>query len=211
MVVENAIKIIKRLKGVLDVQELSKADKKALLKIESIKKDDVIPVINEGLNECLKKEFCLVILKTDEFRNPSKPTVLLVTDKGRILGQELISIEDKKKYDGHDDVYFLSTNFIMFKPDKMTRSAGIEKELFLLPTIPFPELNEIEEISDVISGSPSTMGDAYIKNKFSYPDDPRLATIIVAFNKKIKKSKIKRNRSKIFLLSIFSVLLTDLK
>ena len=189
MVVENAIKIIKRLKGVLDVQELSKADKKALLKIESIKKDDVIPVVNEGLNECLKKEFCLVMLKTDEFRNPSKPTVLLVTDKGRILGRELISIEDKEKYSDQDNVYFLSNNFIVFKPDKMTRSAGIGKELFLLPTIPFPELNEIEEISDVISGSPSTMGDAYIKNKFSYPDNPRLATIIVAFNKKIKKVK----------------------
>ena len=189
MVVENAIKIIKRLKGVLDVQELSKTNKKALLKIESIRKDDIIPVVNEGLNECLKKEFCLVMLKTDEFRNPSKPTVLLVTDKGRILGRELISIEDKEKYSDQDNVYFLSNNFIVFKPDKMTRSAGIEKELFLLPTIPFPELNEIEEISDVISGSPSTMGDTYIKNKFSYPDNPRLATIIVAFNKKIKKVK----------------------
>jgi hypothetical protein len=184
MVVENAIKIIKRLKGVLDVQELSNEDKKALLKIESIKKDDVILVINEGLNECLKKEFCLVLLKTDEFRNPTKPTVLLVTDKGRILGQELISIEDKEKYESHDDVYFLSTNFIVFKPDNMTRTVGIEKELFLLPPIPFPELTENVEISEVISSSPSTMGDAYIRNKCSYPDDPRLATIIVAFNKK---------------------------
>jgi hypothetical protein len=184
MLVKNAIKIIKRLKGILDVQELSNEDKKALLKIESIKKDDVIPVVNEGLNECLKKEFCLVLLKTEEFRNPSKPTVLLVTDKKRILGQELISLEDKKKYEGHNDVYFLSTNFIVFKPDNMTRNVGIEKELFLLPPIPFPELNKISEISDVVSGSPSTVGDAYIKNKCSYPDDPHLATIIVAFNKK---------------------------
>ena len=186
MVVKNAIKIIKRLKGVLDVQKLSNTDKKALIKIESIRKDDIIPVVNEGLNECLKKEFCLVILKTDEFRNPPKPTVLLVTDKGRILGQELISLEVKEKYSGYDNVYFLSDNFIVFKPDEMTRSAGIEKELFLLPSIPFPELNGIEEIIDIISGSPSTMGDTYIKNKFSYPDNPRLATIIVAFNKKEK-------------------------
>ncbi|AEG18104.1 hypothetical protein MSWAN_1083 [Methanobacterium paludis] len=184
MVVENAIKIIKSLKGVVDVQELSDEDRKTLLKIESSRKDDVVPVVNEGLDECLKKEFCLVMLKTEEFRNPSKPTVLLVTDKGRILGQELISPEDKKKYADRNDVYFLSNNFIVFKPDTMTRSVGVEKELFLLPSIPFPELNEIKEISNVVSGSPSTMGDAYIKNRCNYPDDPHLATILVAFSTK---------------------------
>lgn len=189
MVVEAAIKKIKSLKGVVDVQEISDADRKTLLKIESARKDDIIPVVNEGLDECLKKEFCLVMLKTEEFRSPSKPTVILVTDKGRILGQELISPEDKKKYAGHDDVYFLSNNFIVFKPDTMIMSAGNEKELFLLPSIPFPELEGIEMISDVVSGSPSTMGDAYIKNKCNYPDDPHLATILVAFSMKDKNER----------------------
>jgi hypothetical protein len=185
MVVEKAIEIIKNLKGAVDVQKLSEEDKKALMKIESSRNNDVIPVVNKGLNECLSREFCLVLLKTEEFRIPPKPTVLLVTDSGRILGRELISKEDKNEYANSDDVIFLSNNFIIFKPDNTKRSRGIEKESFILPAIPFPELEDIITISDVVSCSPSTLGDAYIKNRYNYPDDPHLATIIVAFSKKI--------------------------
>jgi hypothetical protein len=183
MVVEEAIDIIKKLNGAVDVQELSDKDKKALMKIESSRNNDIIPVVNKGLSECLNKDFCLVLLKTEEFRIPSESTVLLVTDRGRILGQELISPEDNKKYANNDNVVFLSNNFIIFKPDNIARRAG-EKELFILPAIPFPELDDLVTISDVVSCSPSTLGDAYIKNKYNYPDDPHLATIIVAFSKK---------------------------
>jgi hypothetical protein len=184
MMVEEAKNIIKDLDGAVDVQELSDEDKEALAKIESDRNNDIIPVVNEGLRECLSKEFCLVLLKTEEFRIPSKPTVLLVTDSGRVLGQELISPEDKIKYAEKEDVIFLSNNFIIFKPDNMARNHGKEKELFILPAIPFPELDEVVTISDVVSCSPSTLGDAYIKNKYNYPDDPHLATIIIAFSKK---------------------------
>jgi hypothetical protein len=184
MVVEEVIDIIKKIDGTLDVQKLSDQDKEALIKIESSHNNDIIPVINKGLDECLSKEFCLVLLKTEEFRIPPEPTVLLVTDSGRILGQELISPEDREEYADKDNVIFLSNNFIIFKPDNMARSAVVEKELFILPAIPFPELDNVMTISDVVSCSPSTLGDRYLRNKYSYPDDPHLATIIVAFSKK---------------------------
>ena len=184
MVVEEAIDIIEKLDGTVDVRKLSDDDKEALIKIESSRNNDIIPVLNKGLEECLSREFCLVLLKTEEFRIPSEPTVLLVTDSGRILGQEVISLEDKKKYSDNDKVVFLSNNFIIFKPDNMSRSVGVEKQLFILPSIPFPELNDVTTISDVISCSPSTLGDKYLKDKYNYPDDPHLATIIVAFSKK---------------------------
>ncbi len=183
MVVEEAIDIIKTLDGAIDVQELSEEDRKALMKIESSPNNDIIPVVNKGLNECLSREFCLVLLKTEDFRIPSKPTVLLITNSGRILAQELISPQDNRKYAHNDNVIFLSNNFIIFKPDKLTRSVG-EKELFILPAIPFPELNDVLTIKDVVSCSPSTLGDKYLKDKYNYPDDPHLATIIVAFSKK---------------------------
>jgi hypothetical protein len=184
MMVEEAIDIIKNLNGAVDVQVLSDEDKEALIKIESSHDNDIIPVVNKGLDECLGKEYCLVLLKTEEFRIPSEPTVLLVTDSGRILGHELISPEDREKYAHNDTVIFLSNNFIIFKPDNMNRSTLGEKQLFILPAIPFPELDDVMTISDVVSCSPSTLGDAYIKNKYNYPDDPHLATIIIAFSGK---------------------------
>ena len=189
MTVKSAVETIKKLKGVLDVQELSDDDKKALLEIESGRKGDMIPVVNEGLEECMKREFYLIILKNEEFRSPSIPTVLLVTDKGRILGQELISPDEKEKYQNRKDAYFLSSEFVIFKPDVGTRNMQKEKEFFLLPSIPFPELEEIEGISEVVSCSPSTEGDSYLKDKYGYPQDPHLATILVGFSTKDNKNK----------------------
>jgi hypothetical protein len=183
MVVKKAIKIINKLKGVLGVKILLDEDKTALKEMESKREGDVIPVVNRGLKECLMREFYLAIFKNIEFRYPPVPTVLLVTDKGRILGQELISNEEKKKYQDRSDVYFLSTDFIFFKSNKSSVGTGIEKEFFLLPSVPFPELEDVSGISDVTSCSPSTMGDSYLKNKYGYPQDPNIATIIVGFSK----------------------------
>ena len=184
MVVENAVKIIKKLKGVLDVQELSEEDNKALLEIESSRKGDMIPVVNTGLEECMKQDFYLVVLKNTDFRAPPIPTVLLVTDKGRILGKELLSLHEKEKYQNRKDTYFLSPEFVIFKPDESTRSMQKEKEFFLLPPVPFPELENIGGITDVVSCSPSTEGDSYLKDKYGYPQDPHIATILVGFSSK---------------------------
>lgn len=189
MTVKSAVETIKQLKGVLDVQELSDEDRKALLEIELGRNGDMIPVINEGLEECMKREFYLTVLKNEEFRSPPIPTVLLVTDKGRILGQELISPEEKEKYQNRKDAYFLSSEFVIFKPDRATTSMQKEKEFFLLPSVPFPELEDIEGISNVVSCSPSTIGDSYLKDKYGYPQDPRFATILVAFSTKADKNK----------------------
>ncbi|ADZ09271.1 hypothetical protein Metbo_1024 [Methanobacterium lacus] len=184
MFVDDAVNIVKCLKGVLGVQLLSKDAKGALLKIESFHEDDFIPVINEGLNKCLKREFCLVMFKTAEFRIPPEPTVILKTDTGKILGRELISNEDKENYSNRNDVIFLSNNFILFKPEKSKNRDVIEKQQFILPPIPFPELDELGEITDIISGTPSTMGDEYIKNIYGYPEDPKIATVLIGFSKK---------------------------
>lgn len=182
MVVERAILTIKKLKGVMEVQKLSDEDRETILFMESRREGDVVPVANEGLNECLKRDFCLALLKNENFRIAPVPTVLLVTDKGRILGQELLSPKEKERYQSRGDVYFLSADFILFKPDKALDRALNEKEFFLLPPVLFPELEELDEVSEVISCSPSAMGDAYLKNEYGYPQDPLIASIIVGFS-----------------------------
>lgn len=183
MIVENAINTIKKMKGVVDVRELLDEDREALNNSEFDRKEDIIPVVNSGLEECLKREYLLLLIKDRNFRCAPNPTVLLITDKGRILGQELISPEEREKYRCRDDVYFLSNDFVMFKIDKKAVRTGGEKQLFVLPSIPFPELDAIEGMDNIVSCSPSTVGDYYLKNKYGYLDDPNLATILVGFSK----------------------------
>jgi hypothetical protein len=182
MVVEEAILTIKKLKGVLEVQKLSDGDRETILFMESRREGNVVPVVNEGLKECLKRDFCLALLKNENFRSATVPTVLLITDKGRILGRELFSPEEKERYQYRGDVYFLSEDFVLFKPNKALDRALNEKEFFVLPPVPFPELEGLDEVSEVISCSPSAMGDAYLKNEYGYPQDPLIASIIVGFS-----------------------------
>ena len=182
MLVERALEIVGKLDGVLDVQKLSDTNKKTLLKLESARNGDIIPVINEGLKECLKRDVSIVFFKNSHFRLPSVPTVLLVTDGGEVLGQEVLTMEDKLKFEDRDDAIFISPDFVIFKPERKVLRHEPQKQFFLLPPVPFPELDGVDGIRDVVSCSPSTNGDSYLKKEYGHPDDPKIATIIVGFS-----------------------------
>jgi hypothetical protein len=182
MVVERALQIVGKLNGVLDVQKLSDDNKKTLMKLESERKEDLIPVVNEGLKEGLQRDFSIVLFKNSHFRLPPVPTVLLVTDGGEVLGQEVLTMEDKLKFEDQADSIFISPDFVIFKPRRngfINREP--QKQFFLLPPVPFPELDGLDGITDVVSCSPSTNGDSYLKKEYGHPDDPKIATIIVGF------------------------------
>lgn len=186
IVINKVVNVIKNLKGVIDLDILSEEDKNKLLELESSRGFDLIPVVNEGAKACLTAEYCISLLKNKEFRPPPKPTILLVTDKGRVLGQELVSPDDIIKFKNKKDVFFISDDFVVFLNNLPDHSSHVnkrikEKEMFLLPPVPFPELEEIDEIYNIVSGSPSALGDMYIRKKYGYPDDPKLATILVGF------------------------------
>lgn len=183
MVVERALQIVGKLDGVLDVQKLSDTNKKTLMKLESERKEDIIQVINEGLKECLKRDVSIVLFKNSHFRLPPVPTVLLVTDGGEVLGQEVLTMEDKLKFEDQADAIFISPDFVIFKPRRNGfMSHEPQKQFFLLPPVPFQELDGVDGIMDVVSSSPSTNGDSYLKKEYGYPDDPKIASIIVGFS-----------------------------
>lgn len=177
--------MIKPMNGVLKVVELTPEDRGVLIKIESEHEGELIPVENEGLKQCLIRDKCLAIFKNKDFRPPPSPTVLLVTSDGAILGQEIFTEEEKKKYKENENSYFLSEEFVLFDKDMTANRHPNSKEIFLLPPVDFPELYEIEEAADVVSSSPSTKSDDYLKKKYGLDPDPKIATIVVGFS--IKK------------------------
>lgn len=185
MVTRTAIDIISDLTGVLKVLELSVEDRDAINEIECGREKDLIPVVNKGLNECLTRDVCLLVIKNTKLSG--MPTfsddMLLVTDKGRVLGK-LLAPEEIEEYQGRDDVYFLSKDFILFKSDKNVINSGQEKQFFLIPSAEFPEIEGIEGIADVVASSPSKTSYAYMGDKYGYGSDSDTATLIVAFNKK---------------------------
>ncbi len=179
-VLDNVLNVINGLDGVLEVRQLSNEDILQIIDRESQRSREVIPVFNEGVQECFKRDFCFVIFKKGYFRVPPAPTVLLTFD-GEVLGHDVFTSEDKEKFREDEDVMFLGDDFVIFKD--VLQNYNLEKgnESFILPPVPFPELDSFN-LGDVVSSSPSTSSDEYLKNKYSYGDDSSIATIIVSFN-----------------------------
>lgn len=172
--------ILDKLHSLKGVEEAFLLDGEVLNRLKGIE-DGIdssigVDLKNEGLWECLKREYTICIIKNDQFRPPPEPTVLLLGDDELVVGKEIFPGE-KEQYRDRDDVIFLSEEFIMFT-DKKPK----EKEVFVLPPVPFPELSEMDGVKDVVSCSPSPPGDLALRKSHSLEDNPKLASILVGFN-----------------------------
>lgn len=135
-----------------------------------------IPVDNEGFREALKRDSVICIVKS-QFRPPPEPTVVLKSGDGKIIGEEVFPWT-KDKYAGRDDVVWLFDAFVLF-PNIEVKGG----EFFVMPPVSFPELNESNGCRDVISCSPAPTCDKMIRDYAGLPEDTRLASILVAFNR----------------------------
>jgi len=191
-VLQEVIDTIEPLRGVLNVGVLNDEVRKNVMQIEMEKTGELIPVINLGVKECLERDFTVVIIKNASFRPPPTATVQFVDNKGNILGEEIVSSEQKKKYQNDESAQFIHPDFVLLKNqqdiEEDLKTENIEKEgikqAFLLPPVQFIEVEELEDTCDVVSSSPDPYADLYLKKYFDFEDDPKLASILVGFNVK---------------------------
>ncbi|ABC56600.1 MULTISPECIES: hypothetical protein [Methanosphaera] len=189
-VLQEVIDTINPLRGVLDVGVLTDEVRKNVLKIEMDKAGELIPVINMGVNECLNRDYTVAIIKNASFRPPPTATVQLVDNKGNLLGEEIVSNNQKKKYKEDEKAKFINPDFVLLKDQKDIeedlKTENLEKnptkQAFLLPPVQFIEVEELEDTCDVVSSSPDPLADLYLKEVFNFEDDPKLASILVGFN-----------------------------
>lgn len=180
---KDVLDLVSSLDGVLKAEELSNKDILNIIDIESERSEELVPVFNKGIQECFKRDVTLVIFKKGFFRPPPTPTLLLIFD-GEVLGHDIFTDEQKEEFRDDEDVRFLSDDFIIF--EDVLHNHNLEKgnEYFVLPPVPFPELDDFENVTEVISSSPSTRSDEYLKEEYGYGQDSSIATIFVSFNLK---------------------------
>lgn len=131
---------------------------------------------NRGVEEVLARERTLVLFKDRTFRLPPTPTILLLDGAGEVIGRELIGDETLPDGDPRK-VVRLGKGFVLFTD----RKAGPGFR-FLLPPVPFPELEAVRGIADVVSASPDPPQDAYLKEKHGVPPGGEFASILIGFN-----------------------------
>lgn len=178
---DEQLEIIRGLRGVIHAFYLDKEILEELREEESkVRAMGDIEVQNEGFNQALQRECVICIVKDPRFRPPPEPTVILESGNGQVIGEEVFPFT-AKKYEGRSDVVWLSDGFVLFPT--VPANGG---EQFIMPPVSFPELNESNGCKDVISCSPAPTSDLMIRKHYGLMDNPKLASVLVAFNR-IKK------------------------
>ena len=145
----------------------------------------------------LQCDTVFAILKDASFRPPPGATVFMVEDQETFnkKADHLLKIKNKKyciigeeligKQPPEDEEYmFISNDFILYPGRRKGRAK--EPAYFLIPPIGFPELEAVKntlKIENIISVSPSTMADDYIRKLCGFSLTEKFATILVGFNK----------------------------
>jgi hypothetical protein len=194
---DKAVCILRAIPGVKSVVALDAVQKQNVVGLETLsEKSRSLPVRNLGVSLMAQREMCLVLLKTAVFRAPRAPSVYLVEERGdvaegisdhllvvagkvyTIVGEELTkSLEEYS-----EPTLFLEGSFVIFPA---RRSGPAVPCFFLLPPLPFPELDAVREqlgICEVSSISPSLAADAYLREVFDFPLSNSFATLLVGFD-----------------------------
>lgn len=184
---DEVLKVLRGLNGVVEAFALRAETRKQLKDIENgVKATLDIEVKNTGLDECLRREHVVGIIKDKRFRPPPEPTILLMGDNGAVLGEEVLSGE-RGKFEGKENLIFLSDDFVVY-----TDRKAAKQEYFLMPPISFPEVERIPGVKNVVSCSPTAPGDVLVRTSHDLEDDPKLASVLIGFDTERKKKDARR-------------------
>lgn len=186
--------ILRAIPGVADVAGLDNARKRKVIELEHRHETGLsLPVRNLGVSLMAARKACFVLLKTGEFRPPEGPSIYMVEEGGPPEGDHSLTVAGKQytvigeEVAGGmekctEPVIPLEGSFIMF-PQR--RSGPRVPCFFLLPPLPFPELEKVSGelgLREIISISPSLASDAYLRETFGFSQSNSFATVLVGFD-----------------------------
>lgn len=174
---DEVLRVLAGLRGVRQTFLLTSRTRDGLEDIEKMYPSiGPLSIENTGVAECLKREHVACIVKDRTFRGPPQPTVVLVNDEGAMVGREVFDGEKVSPPPGKESL-FLGKGFVIFYSKGDGRGAR-----FVLPPVPFEELERLDFTDRVVSCSPSTVGDRFLRKEAGLEDDPELASILVGFD-----------------------------
>jgi hypothetical protein len=165
---EEVVQTVRGLAGVARVQFLESEARRELRELGTAGAAE-----NRGVLEVLSRSRVLCLFKDATFRPPPEPTLLLVDDAGTVLGREILP-GDRAPADRR--VAHLGKDFVLYAG---ARPRGSYR--FLLPAVRFPELEANRNLARVVSASPDTPQDEYLRTHFGVPVGREYASILVGY------------------------------
>lgn len=172
-------RVLRGLPGVIDVRFLDPDLKEKIVELEEEAEKNgaaggLMPFTNRGVWKTLEREVSLImVLHSSEhlLGHGSRP-VILVDDKGNLLG-EFVNEERQNDLKEKEGVHFLSDDFVLYSD---VESQG--RPYFILPEIEFEHLDGIWGITNVTSGSISTLSDDFIRRVLGHEDSDHWTHIV---------------------------------
>lgn len=177
--------IIRREDRILHADIMDDKTKKDIVKLELKRLDEMIPLINKGLEEAFSLDYAIMVVKDKTgIVLPDEeliPTLTLQTEDGTIIGEEIYDPEELEDLREDPDAYFVSEHFVTYP----NLSIGGQKQFFVVSQL----YNEFEcedelrkSVSKLALAAPSTEADHYIKDIYNLDHESRITTIIIGFN-----------------------------
>jgi hypothetical protein len=185
--------ILRGLPGVVEVAQLDDEQRRTAVRLEAqYGGSAALAIRNLGVELLAARGACFVLLKDGVFRPPKVPTVFLVEAGAAPGAKQVIEVEGSRYtvvgeeiIDGaaptEEPSLAIDSSFVIF-PGR--RSRPDVPCTFILPPIPFPEL-EAEKaslgIDNIISISPCLAADNFVRECFGFPPTNDLATLLIGF------------------------------
>ncbi|MBR0471914.1 MAG: hypothetical protein IJI98_04370 [Methanosphaera sp.] len=182
------IKAIEEEPGVMIVELMTDDMKKQVLQHEMKRLDELVPFINQGMEEAFKEEEALVIVLNNDERperemgpeDVDNNSFTLRTASGQIIGETIYDEEELEDLRNDPNVFFLSDNFVTYN----NLATPGEKQFFVMTssTSSFFTDEDLESmVTSLKVAVPSTGTDHYIKDCFELSHEERIGTLIIGF------------------------------
>ena len=136
-----------------------------------------MPLENRALAECMGRRNHIFAGFRDEFDPVPYVSVQMEDADGNIVGQQ-IPISDRPKYEGREDLVWLSDDFWMD-----TAAMGGEIKVVLVPQH-LTVIGGGDGISDPVAMYPSPPADSIMRGVLGVGDDPSTATAVIGYNRR---------------------------
>lgn len=182
--IEKVEEALRNTRGILDVAWVGKVDIKTVDRCEKELQEKGLGGLgkycNEGMSDVLSRRFICAVLNNNDFRHASKPCLAwMVGDV--VIGEEITDKNYLETLKTSERIKVIGNNFVIYY-DRIKGTAA-QSPVFVCRALPFPEIEDIPDIRDVLSASPIGSADVFLKNRFGWDThDPALGTILIGFN-----------------------------
>ena len=183
-IVESAVKRLVSTPGVVGCWVLPDEDRESIRQIETDANRRLglpgLELINAGIEDILGRQRVVIISHSAQLRHPPGP-IIVICDGDRVVGEEVWKPSQLEELSKDSRALFLGKSLVLYR-DKLAEARGKPLKL-TYRALPFPELEEVPGVRDVVSVTITIPVHSEFSKKAGWdPNNPDLGTVSIGFN-----------------------------